>query len=230
MSRIRTLLTCALALVLSGGCASTLPQKPETPQSKGFLVNVYDKLQPGGEGQAALRYVKPNVNWLRYQSILLEPVQYWSGADSSVSPDVAQMLTSYFYNEMKENLEKQKFTLAQLPGPGVLRVQLALMDASAATPVLRTVSLVLPQALLLNSLQRVFSGRYTFAGHIEVAMKASDASTGELLAAGLDRRSGGGGIQQAVQWQWGDAEAAMDAWAETYTARLEELRAKIKAG
>ena len=224
-----SLVRSAVALALVVGCASTMQQKPEAPESLGFLAGVYDKLEPGSEGQVALRYQDPNASWSQYHQILLDPVQFWSGEDSKLAPDAAQMLTTYFYNAMKDNLEKGGFSLAQLPGPGVLRTQLALLDASAATPILRTVSLVVPQALLINSAQRLFSDKYAFSGHIEVALKATDSQTGELLAAGLDRRSGGGGIQQAAQWQWGDAEAAMDYWAELFTKRLRELQEKMQA-
>jgi hypothetical protein len=230
MPRIHAVLfASAVALALAGGCASTLQQKPEAPESLGFLAGVYDKLEPGSDGQVALRYENPNANWSQYHQILLDPVQFWAGDESKLSPDAAQMLTTYFYNAMKENLEKGGFSLAQLPGPGVLRAQLALLDASAATPIMRTVSLVVPQALLINSAQRLFSDKYAFSGHIEVALRASDAQTGALLAAGLDRRSGGGGIQQAAQWKWGDAEAAMDHWAQLFTKRLQEFQARMRA-
>jgi len=228
--RIHTaIFASAVALALALGCASTLQQKPEAPASMGFLAGVYDELEPGSEGQVALRYTNPNANWSQYHQVLLDPVQFWSGEESKLAPDAAQMLTTYFYNAMKENLEKGGFSLAELPGPGVLRAQLALLDASAATPIMRTVSLVVPQALLINAAQRAFSDKYAFSGHIEVALKVTDAQTGELLAAGLDRRSGGGGIQQAAQWKWGDAEAALDYWAELFTKRLQEYQAQMKA-
>ena len=45
-------------------------------------------------------------------------------------------------------------------------------------------------------------------------MKITDSVTGELLAAGADRRVGGGSIETAAQWQWGDAENAVKKWSE----------------
>ena len=36
--------------------------------------------------------------------------------------------------------------------------------------------------------------------------------TVRLFGAGVDRRAGGGAIQTAAQWQWGDAENAIKAW------------------
>jgi len=230
MSPIRTRVSaCAVALLFSVGCASTVQQKPQAPESLGFLSGVYDKLEPGNEGQLALRYVNRNMDWKQYKQVLLDPVQYWASTEGSMAPDVSQMLTTYFYNALHQNLEKVGVPLAPLPGPGVLRAEFALLDASSATPILRSVSVMVPQAILLNTAQSLFTDRYAFSGHIEVAMKVTDSRSGELLAAALDRRSGGVGIQQAAQWKWGDAEAAMDNWAEHLVARLQELRGQAKA-
>jgi hypothetical protein len=44
--------------------------------------------------------------------------------------------------------------------------------------------------------------------------KATDAVTGQVLGAGVDRRVGGGSIQTAAQWQWGDAENVIKTWSQ----------------
>jgi hypothetical protein len=138
------------------------------------------------------------------------------------------MLASYFYNALKANLEKQNITLTDLPAKGVIRIQLAITDVTKATPVLRTVSVLIPQARVLNQAQELLTGTYGFSGSAELAIKATDAKTGELLAAGIDRRSGGGAVQQAAQWQWGDAQAALDFWAQRAGDVLGRLRAKVR--
>ena len=48
----------------------------------------------------------------------------------------------------------------------------------------------------------------------------TDSLTGELLAAVADRQVGGGNIKAAGQWQLGDAENAMDLWAERAANRI----------
>jgi hypothetical protein len=48
--------------------------------------------------------------------------------------------------------------------------------------------------------------------------------TGQVLGAAVDRRVGGGAISTAAQWQWGDAENAMDHWAELTATRIQELQ------
>ena len=165
-------------LLITGlaGCAVTEQSKPtglDTPQAARFLGD-YSQLQPGQKDQANLVYINPNVNWKRYNSVLLEPVQVWDSPDRKISPDDQKMLSSYYYNVLKENLSKH-FTMAGSPGPGVMTVRVALTDATTATPVLRTVSVVVPQARLLNSVKNLTTGSYGFVGSAQSEIDADGA-------------------------------------------------------
>jgi hypothetical protein len=226
MRRVPLLVLFAL-LVIGVGCGSTLQRSVEEPKRLGFLAKDEHRLQPGAEGQAALVFVKEGVDWSGYEAILLDPVQYWDDPEDPLDPDVEQMLTTYLYSKLSESLAEEGFRVAALPGPGVLRAQLALLDASASTPVLRSVSLVVPIGLVLNTAQRLVTDSYTFSGQIQAAMRVSDSQTGEVVAAALDRRSGGANLERAVQWQWGDAKAAIDLWSERFTKRLRELHDRL---
>ena len=99
------------------------------------------------------------------------------------------MLTAYFYNELKTDLEKN-VTLVDQGGPGVIVLQVALTNASTATPGLRSVSVVIPQLRVINAAQSLATGSYAFVGSAEAEMKATDAVTGQFLA-GADRQAGG---------------------------------------
>jgi Protein of unknown function (DUF3313) len=76
------------------------------------------------------------------------------------------------------------------PGPSVLVLYVAIINATGANPVLRSVSVVVPQARILNGLQSLATGSYAFVGSAEEEMKALDGSTGEFLAGAVDQRSG----------------------------------------
>ncbi len=89
------------------------------------------------------------------------------------------MLTAYFYNQLKEQLQKN-FTLVDQGGPGVLQLQVALVSASAAIPGLRTVSVVIPQARILTAGASLATGSYAFAGSCQAEMKVTDSATGQL--------------------------------------------------
>jgi hypothetical protein len=170
----------------------------------------------------ALVYISPNARWSGYSKVLLEPVQLWAAPGTSLPASDQHALTAYFYNALKEDLGKN-FTLVDEPGPGVVLVQVALNEATGAVPILRSVSVVIPQARVLNFVQSLATGSYAFVGSAEAQAKISDSVTGQLLAAGADRRLGGMQIASAAQWRWGDAEKVMKYWSEKISARLQEL-------
>jgi hypothetical protein len=221
-----------IALLLLGallsGCAQTVQSQPSaagsdaTVAANGFLGGDAALLKSGEEGQALLVYINPNTKWTQYGEVKLRPVEFWDAANSDVSQSDQQMLAEYFYNKLKEDLQKN-FVVVDQVGPEVVVLQTAIISASTATPVLRSVSVVIPQARIINGLQSLASGSYAFVGSAEAAMKATDAQTGELLAAAVDERKGGMALSTAAQWKWGDAENAMDFWADRIASRFYEL-------
>lgn len=185
----------------------------------GFLGSDCTKLAAGAEGQAALRYVNPSANWAQYNKIIIDPVTFWGSDTTKVPATDQQALTDYFYQVLREELGK-KFQVVDQAGPGVMKLQVALTDAEGATPVLRTVSVVVPQARLLNMLKYAATGTYSFVGGAQGEAKITDAVSGQLLAEMVDRRVGGGSVEAAAQWKWGDVENAMKAWATQAADRL----------
>ena len=153
------------------------------------------------------------------------PVEFWAAADSKVSTADQQTLTSYFYNQLQTDIAKS-FTVVNQAGPGVLTIRVALMDATTAVPGLRTVSVIVPQARVLNLAQSMATDSYAFVGSAEAEMKATDSVTGEFLAGAVDQRAGGMGLKAAASFQWGDAQNAMDYWAQRIPNRILELQGK----
>jgi hypothetical protein len=212
----------ALMMMILAACSVTEQSKPTDLQQTGFLKN-YSQLQPGTKDQVLLVYIDPNAQWNRYTQVLIEPVTFWGDSSSKVSVADQQKLSSYYYSKLKEDLG-QKFKLADRPGPGVMIVRVALTDPTAATPVLRTVSVVVPQARLLNSVVNLATGSYGFVGSAQSEAEVVDSQTGQRLAAAVDKRSGGLSVKNAGVWQWGDAQHAMDYWAQRMADRLSEFQ------
>ena len=73
---------------------------------------------------------------------------------------------------------------------------------------------VIPQARLFSSGYSLLTGDYPFSGGGQAAVKVTDAVTGQLLGEAVDRRVGGGSIQNVAVWKWGDAENAVKKWAQ----------------
>lgn len=214
------------------GCSTTEQEQPNiiakaqgqqnpVPAFSGFLGD-YSLLQPGGEGQALYRYVAPGVDWSQYKSVMIDPVTFWAAQDSSVSPEEQEQLTTYFYNKLRESMVKY-FAVVDQPAPGVMRLQVAITDVTAATPVLRTASVVIPQMRVVSRLKQFATGSFSFVGSARAEMKLTDSVSGAILAEGLDQQMGGNALKTAATWQWQDAERAFDHWCDVIATRLNEL-------
>ena len=101
-----------------------------------------------------------------------------------------------------------------------MKLSLALTDATSAVPVLRSISVVVPQARVLSAIKMVATGTYAFVGSAQGAAKINDSVTGQLLAALADKRVGGTSVKNVDVWQWGDAENAIDYWADGLDQKL----------
>ena len=207
-------------VVLLAACGTTEQAKVSQADVKcGFLGSTCERLVAGAEGQAALRYVNPAAKWGQYKKIMIQPVTFWGDDKSKVSVEDQQRLVNFLYTALNEELSKQ-FEIVDQDGLDVMRLQVALTDVAAATPGLRSITMVVPQARLLSTVKRGATGSYPFVGGAQAEFKLTDSTSGEILVAGLDRRMGGGSIETAAQWQWGDAENVMKEWAKLAAERM----------
>jgi hypothetical protein len=227
------LLSVLLSGLLLAGCSQTAApdpniiqraegETPAPPPPTGFLGNDYSLLTPpaaGTDQKAMLRYVNPNANWSSYTKIMIAPVTYWAADDSKVSAADQQALCDYMYIVLGKDLGKN-FVIVDQPGPGVIKVSAALTDATSAVPVLRSVSVVVPQARALSVIKMAATGTYAFVGSAQGALKVNDSVSGQLLAAAVDKRVGGASIKNVTVFQWGDAQNAMDYWGNLIDQRL----------
>jgi hypothetical protein len=210
-----------VALVLMGalaGCATTQKVAVQRVGVSGFLGDT-SNMTPGDKEQASLRYINPAAQWTQYKKVLLEPVTFWGDDKTKLSAADQQMLCNFLHEQLYDQL-RTKYEMVTEPGPGVMRLQVAIVDAESATPVLRTISMAIPQARLLSTLKYLATGTYPFIGGAEAEAKMTDSVTGQVLGEWIDKRIGGGNIKTAAQWQWGDAENVMKEWATLAATRL----------
>ena len=154
--------------------------------------------------------------------IMLEPVTFWGDDVGKMSPADQQALGTYFNAALEREFGKH-FDIVTTPIPGAVRLQVAVVDAEAATPGLRSISLVVPQARVLTAVGSMATGEQVFAGSLQVESRFTDAATGQLLAAAVARGIGGGSVKAAAQVKWGDAQNAMDLFARRAATNLSAL-------
>lgn len=221
-ARAFSLSAFGLAFLL-GGCAAT--EQVRDVERSGFLSD-YSLLEPGGEGQAALRYVNPDARFGAYDKILIEPVTIWASESSSlneVSEEDRKMLVDYLHTALSNALS-QDYGIASQPGPGVMRLRVAITEARKAPVVMSTVSNVVPQMLLISNLKKMATGTQAFVGDAAVEGELLDGVTGERLAAFVDKRSGGKSVERIGAGAWEDYKNACKVWAELLATRLAESR------
>jgi hypothetical protein len=232
---LRTFAVVMLAALIAGCSQTAAPgpniaqrvegEKPAAPPPSGFLGSDYSLLQPGAPGsgqEAMLAYINSSVTWGSYNKVMIEPVTFWADNDSKLSSSEQQVLCDYFYNVLQQDLGKN-FTIVNESGPGVAKLTVALSDATSATPVLRTISVVVPQAHALNLIKAGLTGTYAFVGSATAEAKLTDSVSGQLLAAWADQRFGTAAVRNAGVWEWGDADHAMEYWANGLDKRLVTL-------
>jgi hypothetical protein len=206
-------LTAVMVLLVTGCSTTQRVTVRDEPGICAFLGEVCHELQPGASGEAGLRWVNPTSDPTRYHKVILEVVGFFGTDASKVLPAEQERLTALFQQSLTEALAA-RYQVVDQSAPGTVQLQVVILDAEAATPGLRSVSMVIPQVRLLGTGYYAVSGTYPFVGGAQAAFKATDAVTGQALAAGVDRRVGGGALQTAAQWQWGDAENVIKAWSQ----------------
>lgn len=213
--------TAALALsaLLFAGCMAGGMQKVE---KTGFLDD-YSQLKPGGSDRAALVYLKPGVDFKSYDKIMFERVTVWLSKDAeyrAIDPALLKELTDYFQKTLL-NAVKDGYQVVDQPGPGVMRVRVALTDVKPSKPVSNTMSSILPIGWVVAGATKIASDDNLGTGEAAAEMEVLDAVSGERLAAAVDRRQGG---KMAFRGKWTDTKAAFDFWAERFRQRLDEQR------
>ena len=146
--------------------------------------------------------------------------------EPGISAQDAQILTDYFYGVIRGSLEKQGFRLVTAPEAHTLRVKVAIAEAHASHVVLDVVSTVVPSAHAASALAGLITGKPAFVGEAQIEVKATDAVSGQLLAAAIDHRVGAKTISSSQFTSWGDVETMMRLWAGHGAFRLCELAAR----
>jgi hypothetical protein len=197
-------------------CASTGTQSKgatAAPQTEGFLHGYYKNLQPGPEGGAKMRWLKPGVDFGKYNKIMLDSVIFYFAGDSEDKRIDAQ--------DMKEladacNLEvvdalKGTYPIVAEPGPDVMRLRFAITDLKQSRPGLSAISSVVPIGLGISILKKGATGSWSGSGATSAELMALDSMTNDVIAVAQDDKSAG--FTERFS-KWGSTEEAFKFWAD----------------
>jgi PBP1b-binding outer membrane lipoprotein LpoB len=208
------------ALLVIGGCAgSHQARKVDT----GATLFNQEMLQKGTGDQALYRYVNPAADIRKYNKVLVDQVLVRKDGELDKNElENYQKLANNAYVYLVRELEKD-YTIVQTADPGTLRVQMAINDADKSKPVRNTLSTFMPIGMAVSVAKYAATGKQSGVGEITMEMKVTDASTGELLGAALDRRVGGKEITKL--WSgWHNADDGLQYWAKRLSYALCDMR------
>jgi hypothetical protein len=194
-------IVAALALVLTA-CA-------EPAKNSGFLSN-YSQLKPDPKIEGALAYRAPNL--YSYRKFLIDPVVVHfapKAKGSAIEPTSLKELTDYFHDNAVKELSKS-YQIVDKPGPGVLRVRLAITQISETIPLLN----IHPGTKLTGA----------GLGGASMEAEAIDSTTGKRIAALMETERGNRFSIVAGLSQFGHAKQVMDGWIERFVKRLDAAR------
>jgi hypothetical protein len=213
-------LLAAAALQLSGCAGSYQARSAEVKEAT--LVNPAI-LEKGGENQALYRYVNPKAVIKQYNKVMIDPVLVRKDGElDKETLENYQKLANNAYVYLGQELGKN-YILTTTPEAGTMRLQMAIVDADSSKPVRNTLSTFVPVGMVLSWIKYGATGKQSGVGEITVEMKVTDAVTGELLGAGLDRRVGGKTVSEL--WSdWYNADEALKFMAKQLAYNLCGMR------
>ena len=243
--RTRFVLTAAMIVVFAFGLIGCATQQAGVKNAAytdqtGFLSD-YSKLKPEADKKKV--YINPGVNFSDYNKVMLDRITVWYNKDAKykgIDPTELKALVDYFHSAIVKALG-DAYPVVDKPGPGVMRVRIALTDLIPTKPEYSVAIAVIPYA---SATDLVTGGKEMHPPYLgETAMEAEllDSLTHEQLGAFTDRKLGkklnidtSKGNSEAVKKgvggyfdafsTWGYAKAAFDAWAQAFRVRLDDMR------
>jgi hypothetical protein len=214
----KLLSVAVISMCLAVGCAA---QKMDVKNYSGFLGD-YSKLGPGPEGGVAERYIKPGVDFKQYNKIMMDQVRFYfkdDAADKGIDADEMKELANSFDRAVVDALG-DAYPLVAKPGPNVMRLRVAITDVELPNRTINAISTVLPVGLAISTVKSGVTGKGTGCGEVSMEFQILDAQTNQVLAAGVDRRSGG---KIDSMSKFGTAEDAFKFWSQRLRTWLDSV-------
>ncbi len=176
-----------------------------------------------GEGDFApdLVYISERARNGGYDKIMLDPVMYFAPLEAmrTVSPGDRQTLANNFHILMGRELGKD-YLLALEPQRGTVRVQFAVLPATQEPVAMDTVALVARDDPEKQIVSDALTSPITPGADLLVEAEWTDAVTGEVLGATVDRHFGQASFDGTSFKSWADVNRYLEAYAILIRYRL----------
>lgn len=218
------------ASVLVAGCASVTDSVGLTtthPAYSGFLPD-YSKLQPAPGREGMWRYISPTANLKPYTKLYLDPVQVFVSTDAEaykgVDPHVLTRIADAFHGAFVKAVSPE-YEVVSVPGPGVLRVRLAITGLQAVSPSLGVTDFIPIKAVY--DVGRNVAGQAPRLAEMSAEFELID-DKGQQVAAAVATRKADKNLPQGQQITWNDLAPIANLWAKTFRQDLDRVRGVAK--
>ena len=235
------------SLLLTGGCATDLTTGSGDQPAYAEFLSQPGRLRPAADGSGALAWVDPGADLSRYNQFLIEPIQVRLAEDAghkTVDPGQLKTLTDYLKESVIKALTPTYQVVTQ-PGPGVLRIRIAITDLVPTKPAYSVAALVVPYATVVDLASGAAAGQSAgsppYLGRTGIAAMLIDAQNQQVVAEYADTRIGrkyvvdpGKGFTGAIKagmgnyvrsyTSWAYARQAFDGWAAVLRRWLDRVQ------
>lgn len=225
MTRQLRLFLAALGIALICASCSSQQVKPSRASApsgySGFLAN-YDLLRADPSDPDYLRYLAPDLKPTEYRKFLIEApaiIINTGGQYQMLDPAQLADLTRYYQASMASALGKH-YEVVSEPGPGVMRLKVAVVGLVEVMPRLKARDLIPVSALF--KLGRMAVGQNPLVLRMSIESEALDAQTGELLGEAVDSRESSKTVTKGKPASSDQLHELIDFWVHRFVARLDK--------
>ncbi len=221
--RMVLVLMLGFALTTAAGCAK---EKHFTPS--GFLKD-YPYFSPGPKGGVDFVYFKEGVDFRSYDKIMMDEVAFYFEDDAlykGIYADDLKELEDAFHQAMAEAF-KGGYPLVEQPGPGIMRLRVAITDVVPSKPVLNTITTIVPVGLAISHIKKGITGTHTHVGQASMEMELLDSQTNEQIAAAIDTKAAEKYKVFKGMSKWGHTKEVFKIWGKHLRDWLDKIHGRI---
>lgn len=176
---------------LLAGMLIAAPADAQTRDHAPVGLSSAQQLAQDAAGKEAWTYVNPGANFLKYRTVIIEPTTVYNGPDAQFENidqadriAYAEILTRALQSEIAP-----AFPAPATPRDDTLRVRTSIVGVQRTVGGIATATRATPMGLGLSAAKSLLGKQGTFTGSVLLAVEAYDAKTGDLVLAGIRRRT-----------------------------------------
>jgi hypothetical protein len=213
-----TIATVSILAVLLFACTTN----EITPEKYSGFLSDYSVLKPSKNDKDMRVYLRPDVNWQQYDSLMIDKVAIVPASDMAVThKEIYTEVADEFQKLLISHLSKQ-FNVVDVEGPHTIRLEAAITGVYESFDDLRGYQFI-PVAAVVTGISRG-TGISKKKARMMSEGKLIDSATGAILAEAIDLKAGKVIQREGQQVTLSDLEPVLEIWAARITRKFMELK------